>query len=269
LTVPCDPAAPNSGLPGADEALCLGPERADHRLVLLHGWGADADDLLDLGLELLGEPGEEVSAALGRLSLVSLRAPLPHPGGSGRQWYDLLPAPAWDQLPEARAALRRRLLQLAASVPLERTAVLGFSQGAAMALDVVTGSGERQSTGAGEGPLPVAALIACSGYPHPDWRPGHSTTRVLLTHGDQDPMVAPAASLEVERALQARSNEVETQAVGVSPGVSPGEAAAEGAGKAAGHAAGTVQRLTFPGGHGIDPALLPTLRAFLEESWAG
>jgi hypothetical protein len=30
-----------------------------------------------------------------------------------------------------------------------------------------------------------------------------------------------------------------------------------------------VQRLTFPGGHGIDPALLPTLRAFLEESWAG
>jgi phospholipase/carboxylesterase len=190
--------------------------------VLLHGWGADADDLLDLGEALVDDPDAT------DVSLVALRAPLPHPGGSGRQWYDLLPAPAWEQLPEARTALRQRLLALATSVPLERTALLGFSQGAAMAVDVGTGD---------TGPLPLAALIACSGYPHPDWHPGRSTTRILLTHGEQDPMVAPGASAEVERALKA--------------------------------AGGSVQRLTFPGGHGIDPALLPTLRSFLEDGWAG
>jgi phospholipase/carboxylesterase len=194
--------------------------------VLLHGWGADADDLLDLGEALVDDPDAT------DVSLVALRAPLPHPGGGGRQWYNLLPAPAWEQLPDARTALRQRLLALATSVPLERTALLGFSQGAAMALDVALDVGTGDT-----GPLPLAALIACSGYPHPDWQPGRSATRILLTHGDQDPMVAPGASAEVERALKA--------------------------------AGGSVQRLTFPGGHGIDPTLLPTLRAFLEEGWRG
>ncbi|MFM7395251.1 MAG: alpha/beta hydrolase [Cyanobium sp.] len=216
------PQSASSGLPGADEALCLGPANASRRLVLLHGWGADADDLLDLGEALVDDPNAT------DVSLVALRAPLPHPGGGGRQWYDLLPAPAWEQLPEARTALRQRLLALATSVPLERTALLGFSQGAAMAVDVGTGD---------TGPLPLAALIACSGYPHPDWHSGRSATPVLLTHGEQDPMVAPGASAEVERALKA--------------------------------AGGSVQRLTFPGGHGIDPTLLPSLRAFLEEGWRG
>ncbi|MCS5697997.1 esterase [Cyanobium sp. FGCU-52] len=213
------------GLPGAEEALCLGPAHASRRLVLLHGWGADADVLLNLGEALVDDPDAT------DVSLVALRAPLPHPGGSGRQWYDLLPAPAWEQLPEARSALRQRLLALATSVPLERTALLGFSQGAAMALDVALDVGTHDA-----GPLPLAALIACSGYPHPDWHPGRSATRILLTHGEQDPMVAPGASEEVERALKA--------------------------------AGGSVKRLTFPGGHGIDPALLPSLRAFLEEGWA-
>ena len=220
------PQSASSGLPGADEALCLGPANASRRLVLLHGWGADADDLLDLGEALVDDPNAN------DVSLVALRAPLPHPGGGGRQWYDLLPAPAWEQLPEARTALRQRLLALATSVPLQRTALLGFSQGAAMALDVALDVGTGDT-----GPLPLAALIACSGYPHPDWHPGRSATRILLTHGDQDPMVAPGASAEVERALKA--------------------------------AGGSVQRLTFPGGHSIDPTLLPTLRAFLEEGWRG
>ena len=232
------PQSAPSGLPGADEALCLGPANASRRLVLLHGWGADADDLLDLGEALVDDPNAN------DVSLVALRAPLPHPGGGGRQWYDLLPAPAWEQLPEARTALRQRLLALATSVPLERTALLGFSQGAAMALDVALGVAEGVAVGvAVDGstddpePLPLAALIACSGYPHPEWHPGRSATPILLTHGDQDPMVAPGACVEVERALKA--------------------------------AGGSVQRLTFPGGHGIDPALLPTLRAFLEEGWRG
>ena len=193
------------------DALCLGPERGPRRLVLLHGWGADADDLLDLGEELVGPA----------VSLVALRAPQPHPAGSGRQWYPLSPAPDWTQLPAARLDLRRRLDELAATVPLAATALLGFSQGAAMALDATSD-------------LPLAALIACSGYPHPDWQP-HPHTPVLLTHGEQDPVVPAAASEELERLLL--------------------------------QAGGSVRRLGFSGGHGIDPALFPAMRLFLEGAW--
>jgi phospholipase/carboxylesterase len=204
---PSDPSEDGGGL----DALTLGPEAARRRLVLLHGWGADADDLLDLGVELVGPA----------VSLVALRAPQPHPAGIGRQWYGLSPAPDWSQLAEARRDLRRRLGELAATVPWERTALLGFSQGAAMALDAAAD-------------LPLAALIACSGYPHPDWHP-EPRTPVLLTHGQQDPVVAAAASEELEQRLRA--------------------------------AGGTVERLEFPGGHGIDPDLFPRMRDFLEAGW--
>ena len=38
---------------GLGEARIGGPAQAEQRLVLLHGWGADAGDLFELG-ELLG-----------------------------------------------------------------------------------------------------------------------------------------------------------------------------------------------------------------------
>ena len=77
------------------DQLQLGPEDAKDRLVLLHGWGADADDLLDLGA-LLVSP---------QTSVVALRAPEPHPYGTGRQWYDLQPID-WEALPAARSNLQ-------------------------------------------------------------------------------------------------------------------------------------------------------------------
>jgi phospholipase/carboxylesterase len=190
-----------------EDSLRLGPAQADQRLVLLHGWGADADDLLDLG-ELLVGPA---------VSVVALRAPEPHPYGSGRQWYGLQPID-WSSLPGARAALRQRLEQLAASVALERTVLLGFSQGGAMAIDVGCG-------------LPLAGIVACSGYPHEGWQPAGSLPPVLLSHGREDPVVPFAASEELRRQLAA--------------------------------AGGQVELLPFSGGHGIDPALLPDLGGFL------
>ena len=200
------------------QSIRLEPAHPQRRLVLLHGWGADADDLLDLGSALLTE--EDQANAV---SVVALRAPEPHPGGFGRQWYDLQ-QPDWPGLGAARSNLRQRLAELAKTVPLERTAVLGFSQGAAMAVDVILGEG-----------LPVAALIACSGYPHPGWTPRCPVPAVLITHGEQDPVVPFAASEALEQMLQA--------------------------------AGGTVQRLGFAGGHGIDPGLFPAMRAALAAGW--
>ncbi|MCX5946112.1 MAG: esterase [Cyanobacteria bacterium] len=167
------------------EALQSGPEAASKRLVLLHGWGADADDLLELGRLLCGE----------RRQLLALRAPQPHPGGLGRQWYDLQ-NPTWPDLPAARLSLRQRLEALGRSLPLEHTVVLGFSQGAAMALDV--GS-----------ELPLEGIVSCSGYPHPGWHASSAMARVLLTHGKNDPVVPYAASEELLRLLRLQQAPVE------------------------------------------------------------
>ncbi len=195
----------------------LGPDRSERRLVLLHGWGADADDLLDLA-EVLVEP---------TVSVVALQAPLPHPGGSGRQWYDLQ-QPNWPELPAARANLLERLGALASEVPLEQTVVLGFSQGAAMALDVAT---------AGEG-LPLAGLISCSGYPHPAWEPGLQANKtILLTHGEQDPVVPYGASEVLQEQL--RRSGIGAELIG------------------------------FAGGHTIDSSLFPALRQYLSHQWPG
>ncbi|MEI6829919.1 MAG: esterase [Synechococcaceae cyanobacterium ELA445] len=193
-----------------DDLLREGPAGANFRLVLLHGWGADADDLLDLG-QLLAD---------GDTELVALRAPDPHPMGYGRQWYDLQ-QPGWPELAAARQALRLRLQKLSETMPLERTVLLGFSQGAAMGLDVASG-------------LPIAGLIACSGYPHPDWLPQPPLTRVLITHGTDDQVVPFAASGEVARRLS-------------------------GAG-------GLVQVESFDGGHTIDTSLFTPMREFLKLS---
>ncbi len=224
--MPTDPYAEAQLSEDDGTALWVGPRQADHRLVLLHGWGADADDLLELGAELINADPASLN-----LSVVALRAPLPHPGGLGRQWYDLQ-QPEWPQLPQARRDLRQRLLALGRSVPLENTCLLGFSQGAAMAIDVATGCGADACD-----PLALAGLIACSGYPHPDWQPKCPRTAILLTHGEQDPVVPFAASRALESALA-------------------------GAG-------GSVRRVAFPGGHCIDPDLIITMRDFLLAGWRG
>lgn len=198
--IPTEPTPSTDRLP--ETALELGPPQADRRLVLLHGWGADADDLLDLGQELLGPEA-------GSVSVVALRAPLPHPGGMGRQWYDL-GLPDWPQLPAAREDLLRRLRELGCTVPLERTVVLGFSQGAAMAIDVAIGAG-----------LPLAGLIGCSGYPHPGWTPQSAASPILLTHGSQDPVVPFAACEALGETLRECGGSVQTLVFPGGHGIDP------------------------------------------------
>ena len=190
------------------DRLQRGPNDAERRLVLLHGWGADADDLLELGPLLVGP----------EVSVVALRAPEAHPYGPGRQWYGLQPID-WGQLPGARQALQQRLLELGQSVPLPQTVLLGFSQGGAMAVDV--GSA-----------LPLAGIVACSGYPHEGWQPPAAMAPVLLSHGREDPVVPFAASEQLQRLLQG---------AGASP-----------------------QLLAFSGGHSIDSSVLAPISAFIQ-----
>ncbi len=158
-----------------------------HRLVLLHGWGADAEDLIPIGQELCRK------ASL-TMDIVSLRGPQLHPEGNGRQWYGLFP-PNWVEVPLAISALKNRLEALASSkIPLEKTVLLGFSQGGAMGI----ASGTE---------LPLAGVIGCSAYRHPGWVGSIRRPPVMLTHGINDEVVPFAAAEELRDCLKVTSQE--------------------------------------------------------------
>jgi len=164
--------------------ICAGASKgATHRLLLLHGWGADADDLVPLG-EMLRQGLSGI-----KLELVAFRAPQKHPEGSGRQWYGLFP-PNWAEVPFAINDLQKRINFFSrSSVPLEKSVILGFSQGGAMAL-------------AGGLDLPMAGVVACSAYPHPNWYPPKKSPPIFLTHGLDDDVVPYEASKRLIRALK-------------------------------------------------------------------
>ena len=165
----------------AADLLCQPKANARARLVLLHGWGADADDLMPLGqvlAEAIGTP----------LELVALQAPQVQTQGSGRQWYDLFPAD-WTAVPEAVERLKQRINNLGSTeIPLDATVLLGFSQGGAMAL-------------AAGCDLPLAGLIACSASTHPNWQAPVIRPPVLLLHGRHDEVVPHSAALTLKQEL--------------------------------------------------------------------
>ncbi len=174
------------------DVLCYSPPGALHRLVLLHGWGADVDDLIPLGKDLCLSRDSPIE-------IMSLRAPGIHSDGYGREWYGLFP-PRWEQLPVAVNSLKSRLETISASgIALTKTVLFGFSQGGAMAIDV----GSQ---------LPLAGLISCSGYPHPNWEPPVIRPPVLLLHGVQDEIVPYLASQKLLHLLKKKS-EVETELI--------------------------------------------------------
>ena len=165
----------------AADLLCQPSAPARARLVLLHGWGADAGDLLPLGQAL-------AEAIATPLELVALQAPQLQTQGSGRQWYGLFPAD-WAAVPAAVEALKERIHNLSSEgIPLEATVLLGFSQGGAMAI-------------AAGCDLPLAGLIACSAYPHPNWQAPVIRPPVLLLHGRHDDVVPHSAALALNNDL--------------------------------------------------------------------
>ncbi len=190
------------------------PRQGDARqlVVLLHGWGADGNDLIGLAPALQGE--------LPHARFTSPNAPDPcDQNPMGRQWYSFL-----DERPErlkagyVRAAdlingyLDAELLRL--GLDDSRLALFGFSQGAMMALFVAL----RRAR-------PMAAVVGCSGAMIDGESLGAelaSRPPVLLLHGDADPMV-PFDSLHEAVAVLAE-HEVAAQ-WHASPGVGHGIAA--------------------------------------------
>ncbi|MEB3310257.1 MAG: alpha/beta hydrolase [Snowella sp.] len=161
-----------------------------HLLVLLHGWGADANDLAPLA-QILNLPDHYLC--------FFPNAPFSHPElATGRSWY-ALETQSHDGLAESRHQLRDWLLSLEAEtgVPLSRTILGGFSQGGAMTLDVGI-------------ELPLAGLICLSGYLH--FQPHllkNPIAPILMVHGRQDRVVPIQAARQARDALTAIAAEVE------------------------------------------------------------
>lgn len=151
-------------------------------IVMLHGWGANAQDLVPIA-PLTNLPDYQ---------FIFPEAPFPHPYTfSGKMWYDL-ESKDYQGLTESRESLRDWLQRLEAQtqIPLERTILSGFSQGGAMTLDVGLD-------------LPLAGLVCFSGYLHPSDRPVDVPyPPVLLLHGCQDTVVPLRAAEQAYHALQ-------------------------------------------------------------------
>lgn len=167
-------------------------------VIALHGRGSSADDLA--GLIPLLEPGWRYVFPQAPLALDL--------GGYGRgySWYEPIPATpermvaARETLATGLAALHEQL-----GVPSERTALIGFSQGAVMTLDV----GLRAAA-------PYAALVGMSGYlAEADDLAAHVAARtaqpVLLVHGTRDNVLPVAFARRARLALEASGLMLEYQ----------------------------------------------------------
>ena len=168
------------------EFVSISSQNATHRIILIHGWGADADDLLILGKEITEKLNFD-------FEVISLRAPGLHPSGQGRQWYGLYPHD-WHRAEVEVNKLSITLKKFDTNqISLKKTILLGFSQGAAMAID----AGFK---------LNLGLIVACSGYPHPNWLPGKKCSPLIVSHGKFDDVVPIEASRIIYEKVKSKTS---------------------------------------------------------------
>lgn len=166
--------------------------KATSLVVLLHGYGADGNDLIMLA--------DTWRRHLPETAFVSPHAPEPLPWGDhgGRQWFALEnrdPGEYLEGADRARPALDAFLDQELANRDLtaDRLALVGFSQGTMMALHV----GLRR-------PAPPAAIVGFSGVIAGAERLAadlRCRPPVLLIHGADDNVIPAAACPYTEGVL--------------------------------------------------------------------
>jgi len=187
---------------------------AKHLVVFLHGYGADGNDLIDIG--------RAWQNLLPDTAFVSPHAP--HPCGQasvGREWFPLTfrdPNERWNGVNAAAPALNAFLdAELKRrNLPASALALVGFSQGTMMALHV----------GLRRGVAP-AAIVGYSGMlvvpedvdPDKFAAEIRSKPPVMLIHGDQDQLIPVQALLHAAQGLAALEVPVQFH---VSPGVGHG-----------------------------------------------
>jgi phospholipase/carboxylesterase len=173
-------------------------------VVFLHGYGADGNDLIEIG--------RAWQQMLPHAAFASPHAPEPcGQAPTGKQWFALTfrdPDERWTGVNKAAPALERFLdAELARhKLPPSALALVGFSQGTMMALHV----GLRRATA-------PAAIVGYSGLlvipdnvsPEAFAATIKSHPPVLLVHGDRDDLIPPQALFEAAQGLAALDVPVE------------------------------------------------------------
>jgi phospholipase/carboxylesterase len=168
-------------------------------VILLHGYGSNGEDLISLA--------PHWARTLPNTAFVSPNAPEPCPGApGGYQWWGISGA---DPIARAEGAAQAALV-LNAFIDAElarhgfgepRLALVGFSQGTMMALQV----GPRRRPA-------LAGIVGYSGMLADEAAlAGPDITRppILLIHGDADPMIPISAFHQTETALKRNGFSVE------------------------------------------------------------
>jgi len=218
--------------PGGLDVVRMGlgeQEKGGALVVLLHGWRAQGNDLVGLAREL----------AHARARFLVPAAPLAEPGG-GRAWWRLdtadRPAHAWtdeltsDYRPHAAVAAARGSVQALLRDAKQRyapdsIALVGFSQGAMLALDVALAADP-----------PVDRVAVLSGVIIADALPALHVKKpalpaVFVSHGRSDPVLPFAGGASIETVLAPYGYQ--------------------------------VKFVPFEGGHEIPPGVVEQLRTFL------
>ena len=157
-------------------------------ILLFHGVGASARDMVPVG--------QHLARAFPGAYIVSVDGHRPSDMGMGRQWFSVRgiteesrPARVAAVMPEFQATVRH--WQRVAKVDPSGTVLLGFSQGAIMALE----STQKQAVLAGR-------IVAIAGRFAEPPRSAPSGVALHLIHGDQDAVIPCGHSIEATQRLQ-------------------------------------------------------------------
>ncbi|MBA2673366.1 esterase [Ramlibacter sp.] len=162
----------------------------DELVLLFHGVGASADDLVPLA--------QRVAQARPHAFVASIGAPFPFGMGAGRQWFSVLGVTEQDRPARVAAAMPAFAgavahWQAESGVDAARTTLIGFSQGAIMALE---------STQA-ELPQPLARrVVAIAGRFAQPVRCAPAGVALHLIHGAVDPVIPAQQSVQAVGALR-------------------------------------------------------------------
>jgi phospholipase/carboxylesterase len=163
-------------LTGPTMAPARGP--ATHLVVLVHGYGADGQDLIGLAQHWQG--------LLPTVAFAAPNAPTRVPGSPGYQWFPISRIDPHEMRKGVEAAspvleeyLDAELARL--GLPPERLALAGFSQGTMLSLHL----GLRRK-------VRPAAIVGFSGL-LAEPPTGGEIPPILLTHGDSDTVIPPQA----------------------------------------------------------------------------
>ena len=174
----------------SDSVIVARPEAPAQQLMLLfHGVGATALDLVPLGRVLAGE--------FPQAFIVSVAAPAPSGSGEGRQWFSVMDISEQNRPARVAAALAAFDAEVArwqkeAGVTRDAVALIGFSQGGIMALE----STRDRPAIAGRVVSIAGRFALLPESPNPD-------TTLHMFHGKLDPVIPYGFTVEAAQHLVA------------------------------------------------------------------